>query len=311
MKIFIVCSGNSSIEKFDFMINQSFVYEQIESLREFGIVYDTYFIKGKGLWGYLKNFKALQKKINICSPDLVHAHYGFSGLLCVFQRKIPVIITFHGTDTNRNRNRIFSFIASKLSSQNIFVNVKQPDKINCKKRVNIIPCGVDTKMFYPLDKHKTQKLLNLVNFKKLVLFSSRFDNKVKNYELAFSSIAKLNSEVELIELKGYSRKDINLLLNAVDLLLFTSFSEGSPQLIKEAMACNCPIVSVDVGDIRNIVGDTEGCFITSYDPNEIASSIKKVFSRNKRTNGSKNIKPYDIDNIALKVLDVYKKALRI
>jgi len=312
MKVLIVCSGNTPIENdvFDFKTNQPFVYEQIESMSESGVEYDTFFITEKGSTGYIKNYVPLLRKIKAYKPDLVHAHYGFSGLLASIQRKVPVVITFHGSDINEKKNRFYSYVSSRLSIENIFVHRNHPSKINYKGRLYIIPCGVDTDIFFPIDKHKARKLLSFEDSKRLVLFSSRFDNRVKNYKLAYSSVKKVKGKTELIELKNYSRKDVNLLLNAVDLLLFTSFSEGSPQLIKEAMACNCPIISVDVGDVKNVVGETEGCFITSYDPSEIASSIEKVLSWNKRTNGRKNIKLYSLDEIALKVLDVYNEVLK-
>ncbi len=90
----------------------------------------------------------------------------------------------------------------------------------------------------------------------------------------------LEQDVVLVELDGYSRSDVNLLLNAVDLLLFTSISEGSPILIKEAMACNCPIVSVDVGDIRGIIENVNGCIISSYQVEDIVKNIEKVLTLN-------------------------------
>ena len=75
-------------------------------------------------------------------------------------------------------------------------------------------------------------------------------------------------------------------------MILTSFSEGSPQIIKESMACNCPIVSTDVGDVRDVIGETEGCYICSYDPKDVADKIKLAltYSEEKgRTNGRKRI----------------------
>jgi teichuronic acid biosynthesis glycosyltransferase TuaC len=72
------------------------------------------------------------------------------------------------------------------------------------------------------------------------------------------------------------------LLNAADLLLLTSLTEGSPQVIKEAMACNCPIVATDVGDIREIIGYTDGCYITTFKPSDVAVKIQAAFLLGKK-----------------------------
>lgn len=309
MKILIVCSGNSLNGVFNFKIDKPFTYEQIESLKNIGVEYDTYFIKGKGWLGYLNNYFALRKKIKSYSPDIVHAHYSFSGLLASLQRIAPTVITFHGSDINVNNYRPYSYIASKLSIENIFVHPALPLKINYKKAVNIIPCGVNMKIFFPINKLEARKMLGLDNRNKYILFSSRFDNDIKNYRLAKEAISLLSQKVELIELTGYSRTKVNLLLNAVDLLLLTSISEGSPQLIKEAMACNIPIVSTDVGDVRIVVRNIAGCYITSFEPEDVADKIKKALCFSKKTTGRDSIMHLELSVIARKIFKVYKEVL--
>jgi len=309
MKVLIVCSGKTYNETFDFKIDKPFTYEQIESLKKFGVEYDTYFIMGSGLFGYLKNYFALINKIKSYSPDLVHAHYGFSGLLASLQSIAPTVTTFHGSDINLKNNRPFSYIASKLSTDNIFVHPTQPSKIKYKKPANIIPCGVDMKIFFPRDKFESRKILGLENRNKYILFSSRFNNDIKNFQLAEKAISLLNQKVKLIELKGYSRTEVSLLLNAVDLLLLTSISEGSPQLIKEAMACNIPIVSTDVGDIKMVVRNTSGCYITSFRPEDVADKIKKALTFKERTTGRDSIMHLENSAIARKIIVVYKKVI--
>ena len=91
--------------------------------------------------------------------------------------------------------------------------------------------------------------------KKYILFSSNFENKVKNYQLLHDAKNYIKDKFEIIELKNFDRKSVSRLFNAVDVAVMTSFSEGSPQFIKEAMASNCPIISVDVGDVKSIVKD--------------------------------------------------------
>jgi len=310
MKILIVCSGKPSNPAWSFEITRSYVYEQIESIRQTGeIEYDTYFIEGSGIKGYLKNYKAMVQKIKEYKPDLIHAHYGLSGLLANLQRKVPVITTFHGSDINEKSVRPFSYLASRLSKENIFVHPNMPKKINYKKKQHIIPCGIDMDIFTPINKELAREKIGLNKDEKYALFTGNFKNDVKNYPLAKKSIEKVQNSITLIELKGYTREEVCLLMNAVDFLLMTSFSEGSPMVIKEAMCCNCPIVSVDVGDVKEVVADTQGCYIVDYNAHEIAEAIEKVIVENQRTKGREKMEKYALENIALDVLNVYKKVM--
>ncbi len=304
MKVLFVSSGNS-----EFGISP-FIKEQGESLEKAGINIDYFLIKGHGLFGYLKNLPRLNKQIKKIKYDLIHAHYGLSGMLSVLQRKIPVIITFHGSDINNSYIRKFSKIAMRLSSYNIFVHKNMKDKVNAKKKYSIIPCGVNLDNFYVINKSKAQIEMHLNSEQKYVLFAGDFANWVKNSKLAFKVIKTL-PEIEMIELKGYTRDQVCLLMNAVNLLLLTSFSEGSPQVIKEAMSCNLPIVSTDVGDVKEIIGDTEGCFICSYDPKDVAEKIKMALDYGKRTNGRERIIKLDLDSdsIAKKIINVYEEVV--
>ena len=304
MKILIVCSGN--VENFDFTIHQAFISEQIESLKQvFNIEYDTFFIKGKGIKGYLKNVSPLRKKIKGYLPDIVHSHFGLSGLLTCLQRIVPVVITFHGSDAHFSNVKFLSRIAAGLSSYNIFVSDKVQKIIKGKNSYSVIPCGINLDIFYPIDMKNAREKLNMEPKKKYILFSSSFTNSIKNSPLAFSAIEKLEMDYELIELKNRSREEVNLLLNASNLLLLTSISEGSPQIIKEAMASNCPIVATDVGDIKEVVGNMEGCYMTSFDPDDVAAKIRLALDFNKRTNGRDNIKHFDNKLIVKKIYKIY------
>ena len=309
-KILIVCSGKPSNPNWSFEITRSYVYEQIESIRQTGeIEYDAYFIEGNGIKGYLKNYKAMVQKIKEYKPDLIHAHYGLSGLLANLQRNVPVITTFHGSDINEKSVRPFSYLASKLSRENIFVHPSMPKKINYKKEQYIIPCGVDIDTFTPIEKELAREKLGLEINKKYALFTSSFHNSVKNYPLAKEAIDSSNIDIELLELKGYNRKEVSWLMSAVDVLIITSFSETGPIVAKEAMCCNCPIVSVDVGDVKEVVADTQGCYIVDYNASEIAEAIEKVIVGNQRTKGREKMEKYALEKIALDVLSVYKKVM--
>jgi glycosyltransferase involved in cell wall biosynthesis len=306
MKALIVVSGN--IEEFNMQLHHAFVHEQIECIKEnFNLEFDIYQIKGKGFAGYLKNLSSLKKYIDRVKPDIVHAHFGLSGLLAVMQRKVPVVITFHGSDINLDSVRPFSVIASKLSKHNIFVSNKIFQKSKANGKSSVIPCGINLDVFYPIDMKEAREKLNMDQRKKYILFSSSFDRAEKNSSLAFTAVKKMQMNCELLELKNRGREEVNLLLNASDLLLLTSISEGSPQVIKEAMACNCPIVTTDVGDIREVIDGTNGCYITTFDPADVAEKINLAFEFNKRTKGRDKIQHFDNKIIAEKVYRVYNQ----
>ena len=100
-----------------------------------------------------------------------------------------------------------------------------------------------------------------------------------------------------------------MLYSAVDCLLITSIREGSPQVVKEAMACNCPIVSTNVGDVKEVIGDTRNCYITNFDPQYIALCLDKVLETSERANGRQRILnlKLDISDIAKRLDEIYKR----
>ena len=152
-----------------------------------------------------------------------------------------------------------------------------------KESINIIPCGVNDDLFFPIPKSEAKIKLGWKAETRYVLFSSAFDNKIKNVSLANSALSQIDN-YQLVELKGY-KEQINLLLNASDLLLVTSFSETGPIIVKEALACNCPIVSTNVGDVKKLTSKIRNCYVTSYKANDVMRKINLVLMRSKRTNG--------------------------
>ncbi|MFO7526785.1 MAG: glycosyltransferase, partial [Ignavibacteriaceae bacterium] len=173
----------------------------------------------------------------------------------------------------------------------------------------VIPCGLNFDIFYPMSKNSAREKSGLDKDNRYALFSSRFENKVKNYSLAKKALEKIDPKIELIELKDKTREEVNLLLNACDLFLLTSTSEGSPQIIKEAMACNCPIVATDVGDIKRVISETDGCYLTSFEPEDVTEKIKLALVFNGRTNGREKIKHFDNILIAEKIIEIYRTVI--
>ena len=307
MKILIVASQNKG--KMSLL-----VVEQYEALRRAGCVVDTYGVIGHGIMGYIKNIAGLRLKIKQFEPDIVHAHYGLSGLLATMQTKVPVVTTYHGSDIHTlGLNLRLSKIAMRRSAFNVFVSdkLRQIANYTKKDKYDIVPCGINENEFVLIEREIACSQLNWKSDKKRVLFSGPFDREVKNAVLAKSAM-KLVPEAQLIELKGFSRKEVQLAMNACNCLLMTSFREGSPTVIKEAMACGTPIVSVDVGDVKAVTNGTTGCYISeSYDADELALLIRKAISFVGKTNGRQRIVELGLSNelIARRLINIYNKIL--
>lgn len=304
MKVLIV--GNYNTGHFS-----PFVVEQMQAIKEHGIHVDTYGIVGKGLWGYLNNIKGIKRKINSLQPDIIHAHYGLSGLVANLQRQVPVVTTYHGSDIHSGGWILrLSQLAMKLSAYNIFVSKKLQDTSSySQSNACVLPCGVNLEVIREESRETAHSELNCS--KPIVLFSGSFTTKVKNPDLAKAAMRKI-PEAELIELKGYTRQKVNLLMNAADCLLMTSNREGSPQVIKEAMACGTPIVSVDVGDVKDIIGDTEGCYIAERNSDDIADKIRMALSFKGKTKGRQHIIDLGLSNelVAKRLIEIYKEVLK-
>lgn len=302
MKVLIVASYNNG--RF-----APFIVEQTEALKGKGVDVSYFGIQGKGYKGYIRAYPVLKRKIDEWHPDIIHAHYGLSGLLANIQRKVPVVTTYHGSDINQKRVLPFSKLCMALSRFNIFVSRKTLNIAKPRRHYSLIPCGVNISEL--MDKEEAKQELQLNAKKKYVLFAGAFDNPVKNAALAKSAIG-LIPNVDLIELKGLPRENVTKLMCAADCFLMTSLSEGSPQVIKEAIACGCPIVSVDVGDVKDNLAGIDGCYIVPRDPNVIASAIKTVLAANRRISGRERLVELGLTNdiVAAKLMNIYNDIIR-
>lgn len=309
MRILIVCSGNAT--GFEFEKHQAFIYDQVRAVEkaDASIQFDYFFIQHKGPLGYLKSRQELIGRLAEQSYDYIHAHFSLSALLANLQRKVPVISTFHGSDINVQKLRLISAAVELLSEKTIYVSdsLRKKSLVRSKTRSFVLPCGVDFDVFKIEPKETVREQLGFEPGKKYILFSSAFDNPVKNYPLARKAIDLLtNWKVELIELKNFSRQQVAQLLSAADAALMTSYTEGSPQFIKEALACNCPVVTTDAGDARYWIAKVEGCYLTSYQPADVANKLKAVLSSTRSIQGREAVQSLDNQLIAKKLIWIYK-----
>ena len=235
MKILILASLNSHAGKM-----APFITEQAEALQAAGCEVVYFGVMGKGVVGYLKQLPRLRRVIREQHIDLVHAHYGLCCLLANLQRLVPVVSTYHGSDINSPKVRRFSKVAMRLSAWNIFVSKRTQDIAfaevpqSVQRKSSLIPCGINLPAPWQQLQTQmvgTQTLRQWVNTvlepnKKHVLFAGALDNPVKDPELAKEVIRIINTqatqsaisgegqkqEIQLIELKGYTRDQVNALM---------------------------------------------------------------------------------------------------
>jgi glycosyltransferase involved in cell wall biosynthesis len=304
MKVLIVCSFNSGSVS-------PFIQDQVESLRRSDVIVDYYLISGKGIFGYLSNVFSYHKKIKDFRPDIIHAHFGLTGLFACFQFGTPLVITYHGSDINIKSNLFLSKLAMSIASKNVFVS----NSLLCLAKIKggvVIPCGVDFNVFKPMDKQSSREKLDFKDSEKYVLFSSSFTRSVKNSSLALETADSLKN-VTLIELKGFSRDKVALLMNASDACLSTSFTEGSPQFIKEALCCNAKVVSTRVGDLNEYASDLAGFYYTNFDVDSCIDALNHAFifefSNSDNENRSLVMDRFDNNNLSHKLINLYKSLL--
>jgi teichuronic acid biosynthesis glycosyltransferase TuaC len=260
----------------------SFVRDLVEDLRELGMnVYVLAFNGREGKRAYAEAGLAFHRTIRAGKFDLVHAHYGLTGILAVGQRRVPVLVTFHGSDTGNPRVRWqgwFSWLVARTSTP-VFVSRDGARRLGCPNAA-IIPAGVDLDLFRPRSTAEARAALGWSESGRYVLLPGARSNPDKGVDLFDAAVREARKRVELtpVSLENFSREEVVNVMNAVAVTLVTSNFEGSPVAVKESLACMTPVVSVPVGDLRQLLGALPGCEIVSRDPVELADAILRAFS---------------------------------
>tara|TARA_B100000315_G_C14586843_1_gene593491 strand:- start:2859 stop:3773 length:915 start_codon:yes stop_codon:yes gene_type:complete len=303
MKIVHVYKGNGKDKR------NSVIDAQIDSIQDHTIEIIKFPLSTSGALSYLREFVRLRRFIKGDNIDLVHAHYSYSGIISGLTHR-KTICSLMGTDVYAGSwwvKLITRFFYKYIWIKTI---VKSRQKQRLFPRAEVIPNGVNFNKFKIIPKEKAIKHTNLTKGKKNIIFiAEHIYEEVKNYSLAEKAFKYLPSNFNLIPVSGVTHDELVYYYNAADALLLTSLSEGSPNIVKEAMVCNCPVVSTDVGDVGKVIYNTAGCFICDYNPKDIAEKIKAAINFDNRTNGRENIIHLNANNIAAKLCQMYKQVL--
>jgi len=308
MRVLFVSSGNSSNK-----VN-TVIFNQAEALKKNHSVDIDYFsIEGKGIVGYLKNVLPLWRYLKNNEYDVIHAHYSFSAFVSSLSCANPLVVSLMGSDVFsgiifRILIRMFSHIFSWKCT--IVKSIEMKEKLKLS-RMLIIPNGVDLDRFKLMNKYNCQNKLGWDASKRHILFPADPNRPEKNYKLAERVYEQLDMDkIELHTLEGVPNEEMPIWYNASDVILLTSLWEGSPNVVKEAMACNRPIISTDIGDVRDVVGETEGCHIVNFELDDVFAKTIDVLDRKKEgTDGRKRIieLKMDSENISEKIYHIYQK----
>ncbi len=287
----------------------TFVEEQVSALRRAGASVDVLaFSGGRTRISYADAVRRLQGAVRRADYDVVHAHHGLAGAIGVTQRRVPVCTTFHGSDTGRIpwQLRISRLVAQH--STPIVVESTARDRLRAP-HAHILPCGVDTTLCTPIAPEE-RLALGWDMGTPYALFPASPAKGVKNYPLFDSAICRYREMfgvVNSVRLEDLDRHEVARVVAAADVMVMTSISEGSPVAVKEALACNTPVVSVDVGDVRAVIGGLPGCAVTSRHPDDIARAVRASIEAGRSHALRSRALEYNNDAIAGRLLEIYRE----
>lgn len=301
----------------------SFVRSQEECLRRAGVDVDVLVLKGRNRkLIYVKGVYELRRRLGGCA--LVHAHYAYVGAVARTQWKVPVVLTYHGSDamgtiretgTTSGAGRIISAGCRGLGKycDAVVVQSRQmAGRFHCGN-VHIIPHEVDLDKFRPVDIKTARAQLGLSVSRRYILFAANPAIAVKRFPLAraaFDVLKARRQDVELIVVHREPQERLALYMSACDALVFPSYQEGSPNIVKQAMACNLPIIATDVGDVREVIERTTGCHISSPDAESFADLLGAIVHAPFRTCGREAVRHLSGPIVAGRLIHLYEEVLR-
>jgi glycosyltransferase involved in cell wall biosynthesis len=314
-----------------FPASGTFVERQILSLRQVGVDVDVLFIDRarEGIRVYTGLRQQIRAKVKNFEPDLVHVMYGgvMADLVTRTVDDRPTIVSFCGSDllgqplsgSFRKFVAWYGVLAShRAARKSAGIIVKSRNLLNAlpddvdRSKVQVIPNGVDLDRFRPLDQDVCRSRLSWDASRFNILFPAHSGDPLKRPDLAqaaVEAIKRLGISAEMHWLRGIPHSEVPVWINASDVVLLTSSHEGSPNIIKEALACNVPIVSVDVGDVRERIQGIEGCYLALPEPEDLAAKLCLTYAGQRRIAGRVKVQELSLEHIALRLKAFYREVL--
>ena len=246
---------------------------------------------------------------------MIHAHYSLSAFAVSLAGVKPIVVSLMGSDVKATRlyKLVIRFFARFFHWRAIIVKSQDMYKDLRIKRALIVPNGVNLDLFKPMDKATCRHSLGWDVEKIHVLFPANPFRQEKDFALAQQSVGLLDKNLEIHVFEQVEHHKTPLYFNAADVVLLTSKWEGSPNVVKEALACGCPIVSTDVGDVSERIAGVEGCYVAhSRNPEKLAELLNKALNFEGRTKGNEKIIADGLDNrqVAEKLIRIYSQILK-
>jgi glycosyltransferase involved in cell wall biosynthesis len=300
-----------------------FIVRQVEFLRRAGVAIDVFAFRGaRNPFNYLRAWYRIHKKLRRERYDLVHAQWGQSAAVALPTR-LPLVVTFRGgegegivgdrgqyTMSGRALRFVSRFVAER-ADELVLVSAHMREYVPARP-VHIVPSGLDFAELVLLSREEARQRLGLPADRRFVLFVGDPAEARKRFPLARDVVARLNPDLraEILVAWGVMHDQIPLYMNAADALLFVSMYEGSPNVIKEALGCNLPVVSVDVGDVALRLAAVPGCVVVpDADPDRLVSALEGVLRHGGRVNGRSAVLDLDERLLARRMVDIYRGAL--
>jgi len=304
----------------------TFIKSQVDSLIAAGLEVELLLPKpGPSPMRYLAAIVQVFLKTLTGGFDIVHAHYGLWCLTARTQWTTPVVASFMGDDLlgtvtagggYSKKGAVVAGISRYLCRRVDAVIVKTEAMKEAASRVDnivVIPNGVDFELFRPIPRTEARTALGWDQDRYYILFGNDPRIPVKNYPLAQAAIERLHAKgisAELVVAHGLPQTKVVLYINASNALILSSIAEGSPNIVKETMACNVPVVSTNVGDVSQVIGHTKGCSVCPHDSDALATALEEALRRTEPTTGRAGILHLDRSLVAKQVIAVYDQVTR-
>jgi teichuronic acid biosynthesis glycosyltransferase TuaC len=302
-----------------------FSRQQADSLRQLGVPVRPFHLEiGRSSRSLLAEWKRLRDDVRTFDPDLVHAHYGtMTAFFAAVATRRPLVITYHGSDLNpvpsismvrSLTGRLLSQLAALRAAHIVCVSPALRRRLWWNRnRTTVMPMGVDLSRFLPAPLAEARRRLGWATTDRIVLFNAGRYPGVKRLDLAKDAVAaaeQLTGSIRFVVADGTTPPELMpTLMNAADCLLITSDYEGSPTIVKEALACNLPIVSVAVGDVADRLNGVEPSRIVSRTPGDIGRALADVLALHTRSNGRASVRGLDSATIAMRLIAAYQGVL--